>query len=98
MGRAAYNTPYVLASADRDVFGDPGADPPSRRAVVEAMIPYIERELAHGEPLHRITRHMLGLYHGQRGARSWRRILSEETRGPDAGVEVVWRALETVGP
>ena len=96
LGRAAYNTPYVLAAADRDVFGDVDATPPSRREVVEAMVPYVEAELDAGEPVHRITRHMLGLYHGRPGARSWRRILSEETRDAGAGVEVLWRALEAV--
>jgi tRNA-dihydrouridine synthase A len=96
LGRAAYHTPWILATVDRDVFGDRDAGPWSRREVVEAMVPYLERELAAGEPLHRITRHMLGLYHGQPGARGWRRILSEETRDPEAGVEVLWRALGEV--
>jgi tRNA-dihydrouridine synthase A len=96
LGRAAYHTPWILAAVDRGVFGDRDAGPQSRWEVVEAMVPYLERELAAGEPLHRITRHMLGLYHGQPGARGWRRILSEETRDPDAGVEVLWRALGEV--
>jgi tRNA-dihydrouridine synthase A len=75
MGRAAYHDPWLLAEADARVFGDPPAST-TRREVFEAMLPYIERELAAGTRLHTITRHMLGLFHGVPGARAWRQMLS----------------------
>jgi len=92
IGRAAYHTPYVLAEADRRIFGS--AEPsPTRRHAVEAYLPYIERQLAHGVPLHRMTRHILGLYQGEPGARAWRRHLSTEAVKPGAGIEVVLDAF-----
>lgn len=93
VGRAAYTRPHLLAAADREIFQDPRAGVPSRREIVERMIPYVEREVASGEPLYRITRHMLGLFHGKPGSGSWRRILSEESRREGAGIEVLEEAL-----
>jgi tRNA-dihydrouridine synthase A len=76
IGRAAYQNPYVLAEVDRRFFGDT-APAPTRHEIVARMYPYIEREVAAGVPLKSITRHVLGLFNGQRGARAWRRFLSE---------------------
>ncbi|MEO0682028.1 MAG: tRNA dihydrouridine(20/20a) synthase DusA [Pseudomonadota bacterium] len=98
IGRAAYHDPgAILAAVDRRVFGaaGPDADP---AASARAMIPYIEAELSGGERLHRITRHMQGLFAGRRGARAWRRHLSEGARAPGAGPELIERALAEVEP
>jgi tRNA-dihydrouridine synthase A len=85
----------VLAEADRRIFGS--SDPvPTRRQAVENYMPFIERELARGVPLHRMTRHMLGLYQGRPGARAWRRHLSTQAVKPGAGPEVVFDALDFV--
>jgi tRNA-dihydrouridine synthase A len=92
IGRAAYQTPYVLAEADRLVFGEPAA-PKSREQVVADFLPYVERQLAKGVPLKSITRHMLGLFNGLPGARAWRRHLAEEAHRLGAGPEVVLAAL-----
>ncbi|MGB5605550.1 MAG: tRNA dihydrouridine(20/20a) synthase DusA [Gammaproteobacteria bacterium] len=95
LGRLAYHDPYVLASVDGDFFS--AQHPvPTRAQVVEQMLPYIERELQAGNRLKHITRHMLGLFQGQPGARHWRRYLSQHATAPDAGIEVVQAALETV--
>jgi len=95
VGRAAYETPYVLADADRRFFG--ASEPPlDRHAVVEAMLPYIEAQRSRGAPLNAITRHMLGLFQGLPGARAWRRHLSENVHSPDAGPEVVLAAMAHV--
>ena len=75
LGRAAYDNPYMLAEADRELFGDQGA-PLTREDVTVAMIDYVEAHVAAGGKAHDVTRHMLGLYHGERGARGWRRALS----------------------
>jgi tRNA-dihydrouridine synthase A len=97
IGREAYQNPWLLADADCRVFGDDQA-PPIRRDVVEQMLDYIDRVRADGTPLHRITRHMLGLFHGQPRARAWRRELSERAREPGAGSDLVRRALDYVSP
>ena len=92
IGREAYQNPWILADADARIFGSPG-EAPSRRQVVESMLPFIAEQHAAGIPVHRITRHMLGLFQGQRGARAWRRHLSEHVHLPGAGAEVVTQAL-----
>jgi tRNA-dihydrouridine synthase A len=91
IGRAAYEDPYSLAAADAALFGDPGP-PPSRREVVEAMLAYLERQLAAGVPFPRLTRHLHGLFQGQPGARAWRRRLAGDGVRR-AGPELVREAL-----
>ena len=71
LGRAAYERPATLAAIDRRLYGA-ASDVAATDAVV-AMIRYAERQCANGTPLGRITRHMLGLFHGAAGARAWRR-------------------------
>ena len=77
IGRAAYRTPMMLADLAVPVFG---REMPARLQIAGSMADYADRRTAEGVPLHAITRHMLGLYHGQRGARLWRRHLGEEAR------------------
>lgn len=88
IGRAAYHDPWILAEADRRVFGDT-EPPPTREAVLAAFLTYAERELAAGVPLNAMSRHLLGLYQGQPGARRWRRRISEQAHLPGAGVSVL---------
>lgn len=96
IGRAAYHDPAsVLIDADRRIFGDDLAI--TARQAVHAMLPYIEAHLAHGGRLNQITRHMLGLFHGQAGARHWRRLLSETVHKDGAGPEAILAALTAMG-
>ncbi|MGE0743492.1 MAG: tRNA dihydrouridine(20/20a) synthase DusA, partial [Hyphomonadaceae bacterium] len=95
LGRAAYQNPAILLDVDPRVFGV-AAPASSRHAAVEAYIPYIERKLAAGAPLHAMTRHMLGLFNGLPGGRAWRRTLSEQGVRRGAGAEVVRAALAHV--
>ena len=92
IGRQAYHDPYFLATLEQHL--DPAWNPPARHEVVARMIPYIERELARDERLGRITRHMLGLFAGQPGARAWRRYISENAFKDGAGSEVLVGALD----
>ena len=94
IGRQAYQHPYFLVEIEH--YLRPEWQMPDRHAIVAQMIPYIEEQLAQGERLHRITRHMLGLFAGQPGARAWRRYLSENDHQDGAGVEVVLAALEAM--
>jgi tRNA-dihydrouridine synthase A len=95
LGRAAYHMPWLLHEVDSRFAGRP--DPLARAEdAVAAMKPYIAEQLAAGIWLSHITRHMLGLFHGQPGGRLWRRILSEESHKTGAGLDVVERALAAV--
>lgn len=96
MGRAIYHHPYLLAEADARVFGD-DHPVPTRHEVIEAMLPYIARRMTEGRPLKSITRHLLGLFQGQPGARRWRRHLSENAHLPGAGIDTIRQALSLVG-
>jgi tRNA-dihydrouridine synthase A len=92
MGRAAYQEPWRLLAADPLLFGA-AAPLASPRAAAEALIPYIERELARGTRLHAITRHVLGLFRGVPGARAFRRHLATEAVKPGADAATFRHAL-----
>jgi tRNA-dihydrouridine synthase A len=91
IGREAYHNPWILAQADARLFGEV-APAPTRDQVIERLLPFVESELAAGVPLNRITRHILGLFHGQPGARAWRRYLSNHSYQRDADSNVILRA------
>ncbi len=94
IGRAAYHDPgHTLIGADA-LWGMDHT--PARQEVVHQMLPYIAQHLANGGRLHQVTRHMLGLFHGLPGARLWRQVLSTEASRPDAGTDVVERALACI--
>jgi tRNA-dihydrouridine synthase A len=95
VGRAAYHDPYLLAEADRRLFGDE-REPPSRADIVAALIPYAQAQLARGTSLRAIVRHVLGLYHGVRGGRQFRRLLSDAGRLHDADTMLLRDALQVV--
>lgn len=96
IGRAAQDNPYLLAFADRDIFGDAHAEPVTRQAAVEATLPYLEAWLGRGVRLSVLLKGMLQLFAHTRGTRVWKRTLSDEAHKPGAGPEVVERALREV--
>ena len=91
LGRTAYHTPLVLAQADEEIFGEVER-PFEPDALIEAMIDYAARHVANGGKVAQVTRHMVGLFHGQKGARRIRQILSTEAPRPGATPEVIARA------
>lgn len=95
LGREAYHNPWVLAGVDQAFF-DAAAPVPTREAVIERMLPYIERELERGSALKHISRHILGLYQGVPGARAWRSYLSEHAHLAGADGSVLRLASEAV--
>ncbi len=93
LGREAYHRPFVLSELRRLLGGAASRfEPPSREALLERMARYAQRQLAQGDRLSAITRHMLGLYAGEPGARDYRRLLSEGARAAGAGPELLHRA------
>jgi tRNA-dihydrouridine synthase A len=95
LGRAAYQEPWRLLSIDSDIFGEP-APFATMKDVLDAMMAYIERELAKGTRLHSITRHFVGAFHGVPGARAFRRHLAENGVKPGAGIKVLRDAIALV--
>ena len=95
LGRAAYQEPWRLLSADPELFGEP-APHATMKDVFTAMLPYIEGELARGTRLHSITRHFVGAFHGLPGARAFRRHLAENAVKPGAGVDALCDAIALV--
>jgi len=95
LGRAAYQEPWRLLSADPELFGK-AAPHAAMKNVFEAMLPYIEAELANGTRLHSITRHFVGAFHAVPGARAFRRHLAENAAKPAAGVAALLDAIAPI--
>lgn len=95
LGRAAYQEPWRLLSVDPELFGE-AAPHATMHDAIEALMPYIERELAAGTRLHSITRHLVGAFHGVPGARAFRRYLAEVCTKPGAGTASLREALKIV--
>nr|WP_115586543.1 tRNA dihydrouridine(20/20a) synthase DusA [Actinobacillus lignieresii] len=95
VGREAYQNPSLLGEIDSQIFGENRPLVTAREAV-EKMLPYIAVQTQKGVYLNHIVRHMLGAFQNRKGARQWRRHLSENATKQGAGVEVVEQALSFV--
>ena len=95
LGRVAYHEPEILLSVDPELYGE---EPPVADGfeAIEAYMPYIAAQLSKGERLSSITRHMLGLFTGQPGARAYRRHLATEAVKPGAGLDTLRDAVAHV--
>lgn len=93
IGREAYANPYFLAEIEKSIFD---YDSFCREEIIEAFIPYVERVLKDNIKLSSVTRHILGLFHGQKGARMWRRYLSEHSHKSGASIAIIKEALHYV--
>ncbi|MBV8976428.1 MAG: tRNA dihydrouridine(20/20a) synthase DusA [Alphaproteobacteria bacterium] len=95
LGRAAYQSPAMLAEVDARFFAGP---PQEVEAAVAVYVDYVADQRGRGVPLNAMTRHMLGLFNGRPGARQFRRHLSEAATRPGAGVAVLIDALALIKP
>ncbi|UWF67301.1 MULTISPECIES: tRNA dihydrouridine(20/20a) synthase DusA [unclassified Brucella] len=95
LGRAAYHNPVLLADVDARLYGE-GQEPPAMPEIIDAMCAYIDRHIASGGRLSHVSRHMVGLFTGQPGARRWRQILSTDATKPGATSDVVRQAYAAV--
>ena len=93
LGRGPYQGPWLLSEVDRRLFGATAPVSSTREEAINAMLPYIERQLATGARLHHVTRHMLGLYQGQYGGRQYRRHLSERAHQADSTAATLLDAM-----
>jgi len=92
LGREAYQNPFLLAPVDALIYQD-ASQSRSRAEVIEDLLPFIELQLSKGIALKKLTRHILGLFHGQTGAKAWRRHLSQNAYLPEASTKTVLDAL-----
>jgi tRNA-dihydrouridine synthase A len=92
LGREAYHNPYLLFALRQAVYSD-AFEMPTAEDIVASMRVYAERESARGTPLRAITRHMMGLFHGQAGARAWRQALTEGVMRTGATPALITDAL-----
>jgi len=97
LGRAAYQTPRLLLDVDRAVYGAT-TPPPTMDEICAAMMDYTSAHIAGGGRVNHVTRHMIGLFSGQPGARQYRRILSVESVQPGADESVIERAFAALEP
>lgn len=98
MGRVAYHNMYILTQVDAAIYGEEEQTPPTRREFVESILPYIEREMSKGMYLSHFTRHLLGLFHGERRSRAWKQFLTENTTDKNAKISTLMEALDIAEP
>lgn len=95
LGREAYHNPWILSEVDAQLYGSETVQK-TRIEVLEAMFPYIEQQLSEGQKLSYITRHILGLFHGQPGGKQFRRYLSENAHKQGSDLSVLESAIDKV--
>ena len=88
LGREAYHNPWVLSEVDSRYYGESDRYS-SRRDIIDAILPYVEQQVASGERLFHITRHMMGLFTGVRGTKPWKRYLADHARKPEANAQTL---------
>ena len=95
IGRAAYETPYIMAEADRLIYGD---DTPvtSRHEAIEKFMPYVEDQMTKDVYVRHMAKHLFGLFQGIRGAKAWRRYLGENMFQPNADSTVITEAIKYI--
>lgn len=95
IGRAAYETPYIMANADQLIYG---VDAPiiDRMNALEQFLPYVEEQVRKDVYLRHMAKHLFGLFQGLRGAKAWRRYISEHMFEKNAGPEVLQKAAEFI--
>jgi tRNA-dihydrouridine synthase A len=96
IGREAYANPFFLAEIERKYFSAAEVNMAARYAILEKFIPYVEQQLKRKVRLTNITRHILGAFQGQIGAKTWRRFISEHAHQSGAGIETLLQGLNYV--
>ncbi len=96
LGREVYHNPYLMMQVDGNIYADEGKVL-SRKQILEQYFSYIEQQMGQGVYLKQMSRHLLGLFQGQPGAKAWRRYISENAHKEGAGIEVLQQAMEKVG-
>ena len=94
LGRAIYHSPNILADIERQIFKN--LNVPSRKDVIQELVPYVKKETEKGTRMNQIMRHTLGLFHGQAGSSFWKRYLSENMCVRDADVKKIDHIMDKI--
>ena len=94
LGRSIYHSPYILADIERKIFNN--FNVPSRKDVIQELVPYVKKETEKGTRMNQIMRHTLGLFHGQAGSSFWKRYLSENMCVRDADVKKIDHIMDKI--
>jgi len=97
LGREPYHNPYLLHQVDSQFFGETKARFISRFEILQTYYPYIEAQLEKGQPLTRMVRHIIGLFHGEPRSKQWRRYISENASKKTSGMNVLYEAEQFLG-
>ena len=92
LGREVYHNPYLLAQVDAAFYGE-AENRESRQQILQQYFSYIEQQIEQGVHLKHMSRHLLGLFQSQPGAKAWRRHISENAHRDGAGIEVLQQAM-----
>ena len=96
VGREAYHNPYIMTEVDQRIYGENSHDQQSRFEVLDAYMEYMQQQILEGVYLKSMSRHLLGLFTGEKGAKAWRRYISENAHKEGAGIEVIEKAASFI--
>ena len=94
LGRSIYHSPYLLADIEREIFENHHV--PSRKDVVQELVPYVKKEVENGTRINQIMRHTLGLFHGQSGSSFWKKYLSNNMCVRNADVKKIDHIMDKI--
>lgn len=94
VGRAAYQNPYMLTETDKEIFGNTQEN--TRMDILENYRNYVAEQLCRGEKIKNMTRHIIGLYQGQPGARKYRQLLSQAIPKDKKDIQFLDKAIQAM--
>lgn len=96
LGREAYHNPHIMTEVDQRIYDDASKGQRSRLDVLESYMEYMQNQMSEGVYLKSMSRHILGLFTGEKGAKAWRRHISENAHKEGAGIEVIEKAASFI--
>lgn len=94
VGREAYHRASMVAQVDKVIYDQPGIV--DLHQVYGAYVDYCHEQQRKGISLGQTSRHALGLFHGVKGARLYRRHISEHVHKSGATIDILWQAYDYV--
>jgi len=96
LGQEAYKNPSLLKQVDEKIFNYSKKQKLSNFQLLYSMFPYIEKQITYGIPIYKITRHVLGLFKGEKGYKQWKKYLIQESYKKNASVNILEKAMKFI--